>query len=555
MDEPERPLLSAVQSWQLQALLVEKARRKIEALRLYEPLPIQQQFHASRAPERIVRGSNRSGKTLCAAVEVARAVTNQDPYHKYPERGRAILVGKDGKHLGQIFFDKLFRAGSFNGFRIIRDRFTGEWRAYRPWDDYDRCRRHETKPMPPLIPPRLVLWKEISWENKRESIPSRIPLATGWEMLFFSSLGKPPQGLEADLVWMDEEIVDQQWYPELSTRLVDRGGRFIWSATPQAGTEQLYNLHERAEEEAYHRREPRSIEEFILLLSHNPHVGDEEKRALAAKLNEDERLVRIQGEFALVSFRVFPEYSQATHGVNWFQIPAHWTRYASIDPGRQVCAVLFAAVPPPDEGDFIYLYDEIYLHNADAEQFAQAMADHIKDQVIQAFIIDHRAGRQTEMASGRTIEDQYSDALRRHRVRSRATGYGFAWGSDNVQAGIEAARAWLRVRPDGTAKLRVLVGAVPNFDFEIRRYRYKRINGMPTDEPEGRGAVHQMANLRYLASYQPRWVKTKAPAVSGGALEAFRQQQQRRKRMYGIQGSYVRLGPGRPRWDQHPIPF
>ena len=52
----------------LRALSVEYALRKIEALRLYEPLPLQKDFHASLAKERIAWGSNRSAKTLTCAV-------------------------------------------------------------------------------------------------------------------------------------------------------------------------------------------------------------------------------------------------------------------------------------------------------------------------------------------------------------------------------------------------------------------------------------------------------------------------------------------------------
>src|SRR5947209_15906906 len=48
----------------LRSLVIEKARRSIESLRLYEPLPLLEKFHASTAKMRIIRGSNRAGKTL-----------------------------------------------------------------------------------------------------------------------------------------------------------------------------------------------------------------------------------------------------------------------------------------------------------------------------------------------------------------------------------------------------------------------------------------------------------------------------------------------------------
>jgi hypothetical protein len=529
-------VLSGEKALEARRLLAERARRRLEALRLYEPLPAQEEFHRSPAPERLLRGSNRGGKTLPAAVEVARAVTGQDPHGKFPkEDGRCRVVGKDGKHLGQVLYRKLFRAGAF---RIIRDAATRQWRAYRPWDAADRARAAEARPAPPLIPPRAV--QSIAWENKKESQPSVVTLHNGWEIVFYSSLGKPPQGTDDDLVWFDEEVVDPDWYPESSARLLDRRGRFVWSATPQAGTEQLYAIHERAEDE---RGRPRPrVTEHIVLLEDNPHIDEDQKRLLAEKLSEEEYQVRIAGEFALLSFKVFPEFAAFTHTVAWFEIPRHWTRYAVIDPGRQICAVLFAALPPPEEGRKVYLFDELYLRNCDAEQFGQAMRNKCAGQLFQAFVIDLHGSRIHEAGSGRTVQEQYSAALRRHGVASLATGHHFAAGSEDVAGGVEAVRGWLRPAEDGRPTLLVLADRCPNFLWEIRHYRLKRVGGHVTDRPEDRGRVHQMANARYLAMYSPRYVKPPAgKAPESGALRALKSKQKRRQ---GDEGTYVRLGPG-----------
>lgn len=522
---------------QIRGLVIERARRKLEALRLYEALPAQETFHTSKAPERLLRGSNRGGKTLPAAVEVARAVTGQDPHGKYPKGdGRCKCVGKDGKHLGQVMYRKLFRAGAF---KIIRDQATRQWRAFRPWEPADLAREHEAKPAPPLIPPRFV--KAIAWENKKESQPSVITLHNGWELTFYSSLGKPPQGSDEDLAWFDEEIVDPEWYPESSARLLDRKGRFIWSATPQAGTEQLYAIHERAEEEQG-KAKPR-VTEHIILLDDNPHIDAEQKRLLAEKLSEQDYQVRIAGEFALLSFKIYPEFSAFTHCVEWFEIPRNWTLYAVIDPGRQVCAVLFAAVPPPEMGDRVYLFEELYLRNCDAEQFGQAMRHKTAGRLYQAFVIDAHGARIAEAGSGLTVQQQYAEALRRHGVSAVATGHNFVWGSDDVAGGVEAVRGWLRVQADGKPKLLVVGDRLPNFLWEIKHYRYKRVNRQVTDKPEDRGRVHQMANVRYLAMYRPRYVKPPVGKTPGsGAIKAFRDKQARKQ---DDKGSYVRLGPGK----------
>src|SRR5262245_38861411 len=59
--------VSPTTAQRLRDLAAELARRRMEALNLYEPLPAQAQFHDSGVRVRLLRGSNRGGKTLPAA--------------------------------------------------------------------------------------------------------------------------------------------------------------------------------------------------------------------------------------------------------------------------------------------------------------------------------------------------------------------------------------------------------------------------------------------------------------------------------------------------------
>lgn len=526
---------------EVRAAARELARRRVSALALYEPLAEQEKFHASRTRQRLLRGSNRSGKTLSGAVELARAVTGDDPHRKYPERdGRAFVVGLDLMHVSQVFYRKLFRPGAF---RMIRDEYTNQWRAYRPWLEADRVRKPEAKPAPPLIPPRLI--ESVAWEEKAKGIPRMVKLKTGWEITFFSSQAKPPQGMDLDIAWLDEELDDEEWHPELSARLLDRKGVLFWSATPQAGNEQLLALSERADRDARLAPAERAVEEFVILLDENPHIDAAEKAVLASLLDEDQLGVRVGGEFAAQRWRVFPEFQSSVHVRAVPDVPPHWTRYAAVDPGRQVCAVLFAAVPPPEERQpfEVLLYDELYIRNCSAAVFGERMAEKAQGQEFELFLIDNRMGRQTQIGSGETVEFSYAKALKANRVRARRSGHGFAWGADNVKGGIETCRSYLRVDPR-TECPRVVVRAdtCPNFRDEIKRYRYKRQGRTVTDEPETRGAVHQMANLRYVLGCHPRYVAPRPSEREGAAYRRFREKERRRRERAGE--TSIRLGPG-----------
>lgn len=524
---------SAYEQERLRNIIGEFARRRTESLRLYEPLPSQERFHRSLFQERLLRGSNRGGKTLPAAVEVARAVTGQDPHGKYPRTGGlCVCVGKDGNHCADPMWRKLARSGAF---RIIRDLRTGLWRAFHAYDPSDLARVAEAKPAPPLIPQRFI--KSIAWNNKKLSQPEKVTLHTGWEIMFRSSEGKPPQGIQADLVWFDEEIIDPDWYPELSGRIVENKGRFIWSATPQAGTEHLFNLHKRAQEG------DRLVEEVLVLLAENKHIDDQAKLDFASKLSPEERRVRIDGDFAIIGHLVYPEYSPLVHNCDWFRIPDNWTRLLAIDPGRQICAVLFAAVPP--NGNHVYFYDELYIRQCTAEILGERLKEKCGDHRFHVFLIDGHASRVGEMGSGVTVEQRYIDELKKHRIRSEH-GYCFTWGCDEPKAGELAFRSWLQIRPDGSTKLRVLRGACPEFENEIGRYHYQKIRGLLTDKPLKK-YDHLMDCARYIAAYDPKYVKPKVgkKRLSGAvlALRAKKERQAWKDREGGRR--HIRFGPGK----------
>lgn len=529
----EPDLVSAEMIRRASSLLAELTSRASESLGLYNPLPLIDLFHRSTAQIRLLRGSNRSGKTLGAACEIARAVTGQDPHGKWPTKdGRFFLIGKDGKHLGDVMFRKLFKPRAF---LIIRDKVSGDWRSWRPYDPEDLERINETKPAPALIPRRFV--RDIAWENKKASIPTMVKLVNGWELNFFSSLAKPPQGSDIDGCWFDEEIVDPEWVPEMQARILDRNGRIVWSFTPQAGTEHAFDLHERAEDE---KSDPdRQVEEFVALLTDNSFMSEKAKRDFERNIsNEDERLVRIGGEFAVSGFKVYPEYGDR-HLVDYFDIPQDWCLYAFVDPGRQRCAVAFVAIPP--DGRCRYFYDELYIKDCDARKFGKAFADKARQRTFQAFYIDGQEGRKREAGSGRSIMEQYAAALKEHNVASIESGSSFIVAPSDVKSGIEAVRSWMVEDQHGEIKLRVMRSKCPNMDKELRRYHYKRVAGIVTDEPVKKND-HLADTLRYAAASEPKYRKPKRVSKTiSGILKYLAAKRARRNK--GKQGSRVNLGP------------
>jgi len=555
---PEKTLgylnLGAAEIRRIRELIAAKIRRRNESLRLWVPMENQRAFHECTSYERTVIGSNRSGKTTAAAVDVAWIVTGQHPKlsgtHLPKEGGTACVVGFDWDHIGRVIYEKLFVPGAF---RIIRDEITHRLRPYNPANDEHR--KGESTLAPPLIPKRMI--KKIAWKSKALNQIKLCVLKNGWKIKFFSSEGEPPQGDSYDLMWFDEEIQKQSWYTEGAMRLVDNEGYFVWSATPHVGGDDLIDLHNRSIDEV--GKENPTTSEFHLTLFGNMHLTQRAKDLIVEKYKNrpDDYRVRVLGEFAAKAYKVYPEFSKSIHGFSpkkvWDktggQVPHDWCKYAVVDPGRQVCAVLFIAVPPPELGQCWYVYDELYITNSTPQKFALEVERKTADKTFECFIMDMHAGRSRQISGGKSVEEQYHDAL----LKTGSDGTTNVWqrfrqphfwpGADDVSAGIDEVRSCLYI-DSVTAIPRLQVigdGRVPMFEKEIDRYSYRKVDGKMTDKPKDKWN-HLMDCLRYICSFRPTWVMPKpVPKRKSAAVLRFEEKKRRAKRE---QGGTVRFGPG-----------
>ena len=524
---------------QLKEVQAELHGRKIEALRLYEPMPHQEEFHSCMASERIVLGGNRGGKTLAVAVEAARAATGQDPHGKYPETdGNLAIVGRNWPHIGLVVYPILMKAGAF---RIVKDESTGQWRSLRPGED-----KAKSKPAPPLIPPRLI--KEVSWVLKNAGYLNKVELINGWTIWCFSSEGEPPQGYQADLIWIDEDVNNENFVGESQARLADRKGRFVWSAMPHSKNDALIGLCERADRAVEENIANPIIKKFTFRFLDNNFIDAEEKRKNIERwsaLGADEVRMRAEGEFTTESTLMYPNFNQAVHILKREelpQVPEDWTRYVSIDPGHAVMASIFGAVPPDES--FLLIYDELYIRNCNALIWGEEFEKKVKHQQFRAFVMDMHGGTLRDLGSGRLPHELYTEELRKRKIRSLATNYGFVPGSDDIMARTNLVRQMMHIRGDGSVRLKVLESACPNLLRELKRYRKKttNVNGVTyvTDVPYTRGDVHAVQCLEYLCAYEPKY---HAPPKKTGPDPWWVKWLEDRKRRQRDNEKGVNLGP------------
>jgi hypothetical protein len=157
----------------------------------------------------------------------------------------------------------------------------------------------------------------------------------------------------------------------------------------------------------------------------------------------------------------------------------------------------------------VLVYDELYIRHCNAIIFGQELLKKVTGTQFYAFLIDAHGARLTDIGSGKSPQEQYTEQMVKHNIRSQATGSSFIPGSDDVQAGLSAVRNMMHIRPDGTPKLRFLRGCLPNMEREMKLYKkkvqYVAGTSIVTDEPNKRGDFHLVDCLRYLCAYEPRY--------------------------------------------------
>jgi hypothetical protein len=513
------------------AAAMELQSRSEEALALYEPTPFQEAFHACPSRERLIQAGNQVGKSLAAFVEVARALTGQDPHNKYPTTdGVAICLGIDEKHIGRVIHKYLFRKGAF---RIIRDKATRKWRAWKPWIPEDAERRAETRPAPPLIPERFI--KKWAMTKAAKHIFETCEFHNGWVLHAYSSNSEPAGGFQADLAHIDEDIMRPDWYDELIARLSMRNGKLIWSALPLAKNDALCNVIERAEDEASSDKPTTSV--FRASIFDNPYMPEEAKQENIKRWRakgDDEYRKRALGELVVDSILMYPTFSKTHHSCIKAEDPRleiqriltdrngtppdDWTRYMIVDPGHTVCAALFFATPPPELGDFRVCYDELYIQQADAKLLGIGAKSKCGEDHFEDFIIDMHGGRIREIGSGELPVRQYERHLADNQVICEKRGSRFLAGCDDVESREGSLREWLMTRRDGTTKFLINPARCPHTCREMSRFKKltTTVGGqlVPTDKGNRKANTHCCECLEYGAAHGLDFVPHKSRAIA-----------------------------------------
>lgn len=477
MSDPRRTLLKVSRALE---------EREREALRIYTPQPNQEAVFRSDARRLLIRGGNRSGKTLSAAVHEADAMMGlarcgAEP--KDPTGLRVLLVSLDFTLLAENIYRKLFEPGAF----YYCPECMGVRHVCKCEGDWDERKREA----PPLIPPRMV--KETAWLDKRRGVPVKCWLRNGVVIDFRSTdQGRAKfQGIPWDRVWCDEEATnDDDIMNEIERGLIDRKGVMKISATPLAASLTMVNWSERAAQEKADNElregdgEAMHVpyyEEVQLFTDDNLALDPLEIERFFENMGEEEEGVRRRGEFLVQQGLVYGrEFDKNVHLCDTFKVPQDWTVYEIMDPGHaNAFATLYWAVDP--EGDH-WIFDELYLRREDIPDVVRkqkALLDGGSPAIegqhkAQRCLIDPAADQTGPGMSGKSVRSQIHEEKQRQNHASWDGGHKTYKAHNEVQAGIFAVKALLKPRAaTGKPRLHVM-RHLSHLMREMRRYRWPR---------------------------------------------------------------------------------
>jgi len=469
---------------------------------------------------------HNSGKTVLSAVRMASFLRNmpvtmldgsQVEFRTPREKKSHVsgwVIGLDWTHLTDTIEKKLFWPGLFS---IIRDKDTKEWRCVDPENPYDQEHKDNWRDAPPLIPKWEI--EEYSWRTMKcymEMTNNRGNLHG------YPSSGNLKQGDAVHQIWVDENIENPEYFADWQQRLASTEGTIFWSAYPEMGANFAFsNLYDECLGQL-ESPEPSAVL-FTLKQRDNPHISKKGYEIAMSGLSEEEKATRDEGKHHFDKILKYPWYNEKQHVINdktpssavvdalranGMRPPLDWAKYLVLDPGTNHPAMLAVAVTPPNLGNYVVPFQEIYPGRMDSFGLAKLAKTKLQDYWFEAHIVDGHAARQTPLGFTQTVMDRYSEAFRRYGLLSRQTGDGFWYGSDNKLSRTQALTSMLM--PDGAAglpRLMIIERNCPQLMAQIKRCRRKvdRVTKVVLEDDAERQTIDLLICLEYFAAKDPAW--------------------------------------------------
>lgn len=419
----------------------------------------QLEFHKCQKRNRWVFGGNRSGKTECGAVETVWRARGIHPYRE----NRADVSGWVVSPTREVQREVAQRKVLYY--------LNPEWIA-----DVVMVSGKSGNPDGGII-------DYIAVRNVFGGI-SRIGFKS-------AEMGREKfQGASLDFVWFDEEPPEDV-YEECRMRVVDRKGDIYGTMTPLKGITFVYDriyLNDRGDDNVWH---------IFMEWADNPYLDPEEIKSVSAAMTREELDSRRYGRFVSAKGQVYPEFQEAVHVIEPFDVPREWYDNISIDPGlHNPLSCHFYAT---DGDGTVYVIAEHYeagqsvaCHARKIKEIAARLGWHSDGHGRISALIDSAASQRTLAASKSVAELFYDEGI---AVNTRV--------NKELFSGINRVKEYLSpVGSPDKPRLYIFSSCV-NLIREIKGYRWG-----DGDAPVKRDD-HALDELRYFIMSRPEPYKPK----------------------------------------------
>jgi hypothetical protein len=365
--------LEELKRTKLRLLEQKKLYMSTHQMEFFEPQEQQKPFFDALIDQNLdqycILGGNRSGKSEALVVAVCSFIVGRFQWVPVPTplpQPRSIsytdtqLIAKWEDETRT--FDAEIREGKV----IKADRIFNEWLAEQNRDkvklrfkgplkvrvlgeDYEKAIGQTLIPkFNKFLPPELI----ASRRKGQTGVYNQFILHDGSviDFLTYQQTSDSMEGWDGHIVAYDEPP-PRPVYIANARGLIDHRGVSLFAMTP---------LKEPWIADEIVSSTSKTTRTFVFRTFENPHIDQNAAKEFEAKLSEEERKTRIDGEFLHLQGLVFKEFDKQQHVIKPIDIPNQWTVYVGIDTHpRTQQALLFVAV---DQRNQFYAIHEVFQH-------------------------------------------------------------------------------------------------------------------------------------------------------------------------------------------------
>lgn len=211
-------------------------------------------------------------------------------------------------------------------------------------------------------------------------------------------------------------------------------------------------------------------------------IKDAEYLDTLKKLPEGLKRAWLDGDWNVTSGCYFPEFRESTHVLPYSDVPHPERVYAAIDYGLDCFCCLFIGL----HGDDIYVLDEIWEKNLIISSASERLLDFGYEDIYEIIAPPDIWGRSQE--TGKSRADIFAE-----------NGVNLTRCSNDRQSGLFALRELLKMRDDGTPRLRISDRCTMLKKSLSEIQSDSRFPDLTANEPHE--LTHAVDALRYFASH------------------------------------------------------